>query len=165
MAEFSRQFLIYNGVPDDKVDVIMAARNKTLNETLAGYVPKADVQKQIDDAVAKVPKPDPIDPKTTEDYLKLQQERDMLRAIGGDDFASVKPKFRETVFRMLDRGEKAKAVSEQLTEIKGQYEEYFVPAEQPKGKPTFGSSDKGSMPKGEEGFVNDTLKNWGYRKE
>ena len=56
----------------------------------------------------------------------------MLRAIGGEDFQSVKPKFRETVFGMLDRSEKAPAVSDQLTGIRENYEEYFIPAEAPK---------------------------------
>ena len=56
----------------------------------------------------------------------------MLRAIGGEDFTKVKPKFRETVFGMLDRGEKAAAVADQLTGIKEKYEEYFLPDEQPK---------------------------------
>ena len=104
MAEFTRKFLMDHGVPEDQVDAIMAARNQTMNDTLSGYVPKADVQKQIDAAVAAVPKPEPIDPKTTDEYMALQRERDMLRAIGGEDFASVKPKFREQVFGMLDRG-------------------------------------------------------------
>ena len=40
---FSRKFLMDNGVPEDKVDVIMAERNRTLTD----YVPKADVQAQI----------------------------------------------------------------------------------------------------------------------
>ena len=44
---FSRKFLLDNGVPEDKVDVILAERNRTLND----YVPKTDVQSQIDKAV------------------------------------------------------------------------------------------------------------------
>lgn len=131
MAEFSRQFLMDHGVPDDQVDAIMAARNKTLNDTLSGYVAKADVQAQIDAAVAKIPKPEPVDPKTTPEYMELARERDMLRAIGGDEFQSVKPKFRETVWGMIDRGENAAAVADQLNGIKEKYEEYFVPAHEP----------------------------------
>lgn len=165
MAEFSRKFLMDHGVPEDQVDAIMAARNQTLNDTLSGYVPKADVQKQIDAAVAAVPKPDPVDPKTTDEYLSLQRERDMLRAIGGEDFAQVKPKFREQVFGMLDRGAKAKPVSEQLTGIREKYEEYFSGKEDPgQPKPTFGAATHGSMPTGEKSFVTDTLDAWGYRK-
>ena len=83
---------------------------------------------------------DPVDPKTTKEYMELMTERDMLRAIGGEDFQTVKPKFREQVFGMLDRGEKAKPISEQLTGIREKYEEYFTPKqepEQPKNTPQF----------------------------
>jgi hypothetical protein len=160
MAEFTRKFLMDHGVPDDQVDAIMAARNQTMNDTLAGYVAKADVQKQIEAAVAAVPKPEPIDPRTTDEYQALQRERDMLRAIGGDDFASVKPKFREQVFGMLDRSEKAKPISEQLTGIQEKYEEYFT-VKQETPKPTFGAPTQGSMPKGDDGAEAQFLKAWG----
>ncbi len=160
MAEFTRKFLMDHGVPEDQVDAIMAARNQTMNDTLAGYVAKADVQKQIEAAVAAVPKPEPIDPRTTDEYQALQRERDMLRAIGGDDFASVKPKFREQVFGMLDRSEKAKPISEQLTGIQEKYEEYFT-VKQETPKPTFGAPTQGSMPKGDEGVEAQFMKAWG----
>lgn len=161
MAEFTRKFLMDHGVPEDQVDAIMAARNQTMNDTLSGYVPKADVQKQIDAAIAAVPKPEPIDPKTTDEYMALQRERDMLRAIGGEDFASVKPKFREQVFGMLDRGEKAKPINEQLTGIQEKYEEFFTVKQEPTQKPTFGAPTQGSMPKGDEGAEAQFLKAWG----
>ena len=162
MAEFTRKFLMDHGVPEDQVDAIMAARNQTMNDTLSGYVPKADVQKQIDAAIAAVPKPEPIDPKTTDEYMALQRERDMLRAIGGEDFASVKPKFREQVFGMLDRGEKAKPINEQLTGIQEKYEEFFtVNKQEPTPNPTFGAPTQGSMPKGDEGAEAQFLKAWG----
>jgi len=161
MAEFTRKFLMDHGVPEDQVDAIMAARNQTMNDTLSGYVPKADVQKQIDAAVAAVPKPEPIDPKTTDEYMALQRERDMLRAIGGENFASVKPKFREQVFGMLDRGEKAKPINEQLTGIQEKYEEFFTVKQEPTPKPTFGAPTQGSMPKGDEGAEAQFLKAWG----
>ena len=163
MAEFTRKFLIDHGVPEDQIDAIMAARNQTLNDTLSGYVPKADVQKQIDAAIAAVPKPEPIDPTTTDAYKTLAAERDMLRAIGGEDFAGVKPKFREQVFGMLDRGDKAKPVAEQLTGIRTKYEEFFVSQqEEPKPKPQFGAPVQGSMPKGEEGAVAGFTNAWGF---
>ena len=96
-----------------------------------GYVSKRaaeDAKTQaVEAAKAGFKVPDPVDPKTTPEYMELAKERDMLRAIGGDDFSTVKPKFRETVFGMLDRGEKAASVADQLTGIKEKYEEYFVP--------------------------------------
>ena len=45
---FTRKFLTDHGVPEDQVDAIMAERNRTLTD----YVPKTDVQSQIDAAVA-----------------------------------------------------------------------------------------------------------------
>ena len=44
---FTRKFLTEHGVPEDQVDAIMAERNRTLQD----YIPKADVQAQIDEAV------------------------------------------------------------------------------------------------------------------
>lgn len=163
MAEFTRKFLIDHGVPEDQVDAIMAARNQTMNDTLAGYVPKADVQRQIDAAVAAVPKPEPIDPTTTEQYKTLAQERDMLRAIGGEDFAQVKGKFREQVFGMLDRAEGAKPIKDQLATIREKYDEFFVvQQEEPKQKPQFGAPLQGGMPKGEEGATAGFTNAWGF---
>ena len=63
---FTRKFLTDNGVPEDKVDVILAERNRTLKD----YVPQSDVQAQIDAAVKAV-HPDPIDVTQTEEYKSL----------------------------------------------------------------------------------------------
>lgn len=84
----------------------------------------------------------------------------MLRAIGSEDFANVKPKFRETVFGMLDRSEKAPAISEQLKTIGEKYEEYFTQAEEPHKTPQFGGSTQGSAPTGKTA----PTFNWGYDK-
>lgn len=154
---FTRSFLIENGVPEDNVDAIMAERSRTL----ADYVPREDVQRQIDEALARQ-KPKEIDPTTTEPYQLLARERDMLRAIGGEDFQTVKPKFREQVFGMLDRGEKAAPVADQLKTIQEKYEEYFVRKEEPAPKPQFGAQTQGSMPKGDEGAVNGFGSAWGF---
>ena len=77
----------------------------------------------------------------------------MLRAINGDDFAAVKPKFRETVYGMLDRGEKAPAIAEQLKTIGEKYEEYFTTPtqENPPAKPQFGTPTQGGAPSGKSG--------------
>ena len=150
---FTRKFLLDNGVPEDKIDAIMAERNRTL----ADYIPKTDVQAQIDAAVqAAQGTPPAVDVTTMPEYQQLAAERDMLRAIGGDDFASVKPKFREQVFGMLDRSEKAPAIADQLKTIGEKYEEYFTPQESkdpetPPGKPSFGAPTQGSAPSGKTG--------------
>ena len=123
MALFKRADLEAQGLTKDQIEYIMTESGRSLS---ANYVLTSDVQSRIDEAVKAV-KPEPVDVKTTPEYMEVVGERDMLRAIGGDDFSKVKPKFRETVFGMLDRGEKAAAVADQLTGIKEKYEEYFIP--------------------------------------
>ena len=130
MALFKRADLQAKGLNPEQIEYIMTESGRSLS---ANYTPTSDVLAQID-AALKAAKVEPVDPKTTPEYLEIVKERDMLRTIGGDDFATVKPKFREQVFGMLDRGEKAKAIQEQLTGIKEKYEEYFLP-EQPKDQP------------------------------
>lgn len=158
---FTRKFLIDNGVPEDKVDAIMAERNRTLTD----YIPKADMQAQID-AALEAAKQTPPDVTASAEYKAVVAERDMLRAIGGSDFENVKPKFREQVFGMLDRSEKAPAVSDQLTKIKESYEEYFTVKQEtppPESKPAFGAPTQGSAPTGKTG---DSFSDyWGFNKK
>lgn len=122
MALFKRSDLEAQGLTKEQIEYIMTESGRSLS---ANYTLNSDVQSRIDDAVKTV-KPEPVDIKTTPEYIEVVRERDMLRTIGGDDFATVKPKFRETVFGLLDRGEKAAAIPDQLSGIKEKYEEYFV---------------------------------------
>ena len=144
---FTRKFLIDNGVPEDKVDAIMAERNRTLSD----YIPKTDVQGQIDAAIAEAQKtwkgPDVTE---TKEYQDLKAQLDMREAIDSADYAGVKPKFRKTVYGMIDRADGAKPIADQMNSIKEQYEEYFSPeqVETPPTAPQFGSADTGAMPKG-----------------
>ena len=122
--------------PEQRTEQVFALYGRALDEGYISRQAAEDAKNQaVEAAKAGIKIPDPVDPKTTPEYMELANERDMLRAIGGDDFSTVKPKFRETVFGMLDRGEKAAAVADQLTGIKEKYEEYFLPAEQPKDQP------------------------------
>ena len=118
--------------PEQRTEQVFSLYGRALDE---GYISKsaAEEAKQaaIEAAKAGIKVPEPVDPKTTPEYMEVVRERDMLRAIGGEDFQGVKPKFRETVFGMLDRSEKAASVAEQLTGIKEKYEEYFTPAQEP----------------------------------
>ena len=140
------------GLTKEQADYIMTEGNRSL---AANYVLASDMQGKIDAAVQEAQKAaaEAVDPKTSKEYIDLLNERDMLRAIGGDDFASVKPKFRETVFGMLDRSEKAKPVADQLSGIAEKYEEYFVPVQQPEQPkaPTWGAPTQGSAPTGKQG--------------
>lgn len=87
----------------------------------------------------------------------------MLRALGSDDYANVKPKFRETVYKMLDRGENAKPIEEQLKKVAEDYEEYFTEQnEEPPTLPQFGSKVEGGMPKGQQTSISDV---WFGKKE
>ena len=122
--------------PEQRTEQVFALYGRALDEGYVSRQAAEDAKNQaVEAAKAGIKIPDPVDPKTTPEYMELAQERDMLRAIGGEDFTKVKPKFRETVFGMLDRGEKAAAVADQLTGIKEKYEEYFLPDEQPKDDP------------------------------
>lgn len=138
--------IIRNGelTEEQKTEQLFALYGRALDD---GYISKSAAeearQAAVEAAKAGLKATEPVDPKTTPEYLEILKERDMLRTIGGDDFAQVKPKFREQVFGMLDRGEKAPAIPEQLTGIREKYEEYFTPAqeqqqkEEPKKTPQF----------------------------
>lgn len=161
MALFKRADLKEQGFTDAQIEYIMTESGRSLS---ANYVLQSDVQGKIDAAVAAAT-PAPVDVKTTPEYAELARERDMLRAIGGDDFQTVKPKFREQVFGMLQTGEDAKPIGEQLSGIREKYDEYFLPQDQPNPKPQFGSPDKGAMPQGIEGAVAEFSKAWGFGKK
>lgn len=122
--------------PEQRTEQVFSLYGRALDE---GYISKRDsdeaITRAVEAAKAEIKIPDPVDPKTTPEYMDIVKERDMLRAIGGEDFSKVKPKFRETVFGMIDRNEKAPAISEQLTGIKEKYEEYFMPDEPDQPKP------------------------------
>lgn len=150
MAIFKRADLEAQGLTKEQIEFIMTEGNRSL---ATNYVLKSDMQTQIDAAVqaAKVAPPDVT---ASPEYKTLAAERDMLRAIGSDDFVKVKPKFREQVFGMLDHSEKAPAVADQLKTIGEKYEEYFVAEEQPENppkQPQFGAPAKGSAPTGKSG--------------
>ena len=143
--------------PEQRTEQVFALYGRALDE---GYISKTAAEDAKNAAVEAAKQgikvPEPVDPKTTPEYMEVAKERDMLRAIGGEDFATVKPKFRETVFGMLDRGEKAASVSDQLTGIKEKYEEYFVleqpTKDEPKNTPQYSrpASNTGTNPESEE---------------
>ncbi|MBO5959048.1 MAG: hypothetical protein J6Q65_02895 [Lentisphaeria bacterium] len=141
---------------EQKTEQLFALHGRALDD---GFISKRAAEDAknaaVEAAKAGINIPDPVDPKTTPEYMEVVRERDMLRAIGGEDFQSVKPKFRETVFGMLDRGEKAAPIAEQLTGIKEKYEEYFTPAQEPqepKNTPQFSKQPghSGTNPESEE---------------
>lgn len=153
---FSRKFLLDNGVPEDKVDVILAERNRTLKD----YIPQSDVQAQIDAAVeaAKKDAP-PADVTTSAEYIALLGENAKLRAFQGDDFANVKAPYRDIVWEKLDHAEKHKPYTEQLQELQGSMPDLFATKEEPP-KPSFGAQPQGSVPSGNTGP--SFMESWGF---
>ena len=163
MAIFKRETLKEKGLTDEQIDFLMSESGRALGD----YIPKSELQGHIDEAVKKLPPPIPIDPKTTEEYKKIAEELAMTKALGGEEFASVKPKFRETVYKMLDHGEKHAPYSEQMQGVAEQYEEYFTQtqAQQQTGpqKPQFGAPTEGTMPGGDKGASFSDY--WGFGKK
>ena len=156
---FTRKFLIDHGVPEDQVDAIMAERNRTLTD----YVPKTDVQSQIDAAVAtaRTEAANQVKVEESDAYKALQAELNKTRAIGSEDFSTVKPKFREAVYGLLDH---EKPVADQLPAIREQYEEYFATEDtKPTNTPQYSrqAPPPSHEPTTEEDkLVGELLKNW-----
>ena len=91
-----------------------------------------------------------------------QDRKSSLRAIGGEDFAGVKPKFREQVYALLEKGEGAKPLAEQLEELRGKFEEYFISGQRVQRLPRFGGPTRGSMPRGDMGAAEQFSQAWGF---
>ena len=151
---FTRKFLIEHGAPEDQVDAIMAERNRTLQD----YIPRADVQAQIDEAL-KAAKPEPHDPTQSEAYLKLAAKAAKLEAFGGEDFRAVKAPYRDIVWEKLDHAEKHKPYTEQLQELQSSMPDLFTTKEEPP-KPSFGAQPQGSVPSGKAGA--SFMDSWGF---
>jgi hypothetical protein len=150
---------------DERINRIMSLRGRDLDD---GYVSKSAAKAAQDSAIEQakseweknIPKPNI---KESEEYKALLGQFDayktMQNARTSEDFKEVKPKFFETVYSMVQRGDGAKPVKDQLAEIRGNYEEYFT--SQPTPKPNFGAPTAGSMPTGDEGATAQFLKAWG----
>ena len=162
MALFKRADLKAQGLTDEQIDFVMNEGNRSLAKN---YTLTSDVQSQIDTAV-QAAKAEPMNIKDSDDYKALQGEFDAYRAMQAarqsDEFKDVKPKFFETVYGMVNRGDGAEPVDKQLEGMRKEYEEYFTPGQQPNNKPTFGAPVEGSMPKGEQGAVSAFSSAWGF---
>lgn len=154
---FTRKFLAENGVPEDKIDLILAERNRTLKD----YTPNADVQAQIDAAIAAAKKgaPEPQDPTQSEAYLALLSKAQKLEAFQTEDFAAVKAPYRDIVWEKLDHTEKHKPYAEQITELQTSLPDLFNVKEEP-AKPAFGAPPQGAVPTGKTGP--SFMDTWGF---
>lgn len=126
--------------PEQRTEQVFALYGRALDD---GFISKsaAEEAKQaaIDATKAGFKAPDPIDPKTTPEYLELEKEIKKLRTIGGAEFSDVLPQYRDFAYGKLDFGEKAKPVSDQLNEMRGSFGEIFMPKheDQPKNTPQY----------------------------
>lgn len=153
---FTRKFLTDHGVPEDQIDAIMAERNRTLTD----YVPKDDVQKQIDAALAEAQKgAPPVDVTQAPEYIELLNKTQKLEAFQTDDFANVKTPYRDIVWQKLDHADKHKPYAEQLTELQSSLPDLFKTQEEPP-KPQFGAQPQGAAPTGQKGP--SFMDQWGF---
>ena len=154
--------------PEQRTEQVYGLYGRALDD---GYIAKTAAQQAqqtaLDNARAEWEKGIKTpDPKESDAYKQLQGQFDaykqMQTARGSKEYEGVKPKFFETVYGMVDRGDGAKPVEEQLKGIRENYEEYFTTAQQQEKKPTFGAPTEGSMPKGETGAVKGFADAWGF---
>ena len=153
--------------PEERTEQVFSLFGRAIDD---GYVTKTAAKAAQDSAIEQAkeawtkeqPKPDA---KESEEYKALQAKFDGYKAMetarASEDFKGVKPKFFETVYNMIDRGDGAKAVKEQLTELRKGYEEYFLPDDNP-AKPKFGGPTHGSLPSGEQGAAATLASAWGF---
>ena len=156
--------------PEERTDQLFSLYGRALDD---GYITKSAAEAAQNAAIeqAKISwqneQPE-IKIKETEEYKALQTEFDGYKtkqnARNSSDYADVKPKFFDRVYDLIDRADGAKPVSEQLAELKKDYEEYFNPAEPAPNRPQFGARTQGAMPKGDEGAVAAFENAWGYKK-
>lgn len=174
--ELSKILSDENLTPEERADSIFSLYGRAIDD---GYVTRGAAQAAQDAAVKTAQEAwekdwnanhPAINVKDSEEYKQLQADFDGYKtrqtARNSDDFKDVKPKFFDMVYDRLDHADGAKPVSEQLAEMRKEYEEYFtVPANTPAPKlPQFGAPSQGSMPKGEEGAVAAFTNAWGFKK-
>lgn len=156
---FTRKSLAGLGLNEELIEKVM-----TLHGTsMADFIPKSELKTKIDEAVADAKKNAPApNIKDSEDYKNLQKEFDgykrKVETSAELKKGGVKEKFLDNVYSMLDE---KKPASEQLEAIREQYEEYFIPTEQP-NTPQFGAQVKGQMPSGKTGKTFEDV--WGLKK-
>lgn len=133
MALFKRKDLEAQGLNEAQISWLMTEAQRALGD---GYILKSAAQEQAEEAARKAREeaPQAVNITESDEYKALAGELAKVKAISSEDFASVKPKFRESVWSMLDHD---KPVGEQLAGIKEQYEEYFAAPEEPRNTPQY----------------------------
>ena len=120
--------------PEQRTEQVFSLYGRALDDGYIGKAAAAQAQQTaLENARAEWEKGVKApDPKESEAYRALQGQFDAYQAMqaarAGADYAQVKPKFFETVYGMIDRGEGAPSVAEQLAGIRRDFEEYFAAA-------------------------------------
>jgi hypothetical protein len=155
--------------PEERADQIFSLYGRALDD---GYITRSAAEaaqeaaiKTAQEAWSKDQKP--INVKETPEYIDLQKQFDGYKtkqtARTSAEFAEVKPKFFDRVYDLIDRADGAKSVSDQLADLRKDYEEYFTSKDaDPAPKPQFGAKPEGTMPKGEEGAIAAFKNAWGF---
>lgn len=111
------------GITPEVIEAVMTLHGTSLSD----YVPKADVEAQIDAALKNV-KPPEINVKEAQEYKDLESQftdfKARTEARNSDAWKAVKPKFFDTVYDSIDR---EKDINEQFEAMRKDYEEYFMP--------------------------------------
>ena len=162
--------ILNNGdlTPEERADQIFSLYGRALDD---GYMTKSAAQaaqeaaiKTAQEAWQKEQKP--VNAKELPEYIQLQKEYDGYKtkqtARTSAEYADVKPKFFDRVYDLIDRADGAKPVTEQLADLRKDYEEYFTTADPAPIKPQFGARTQGAMPKGAEGAVAAFQNAWGF---
>lgn len=156
--------------PEQRVDEIMSLYGRAIDD---GFVTKKAAEAAQTAAVdaarteweSAQTKPDPTQ---SAEYAELQKQFDDFKtkeaARNSCEYKDVKQKFFDEVYSRVDRSEGAKPVSEQLADMRKEFDEFFVPAEPtPAPKfPQFGAQPAGGMPTGAEGATAAISNVWGF---
>lgn len=158
--------------PDQRTEQVYSLYGRALDD---GYISKTAAAQAQETALTAAKteweKAQTIpDPTESDAYKKLRGEFDDYKAMqaarGSKEYEGVKPKFFETVYGMIDRKDGAKPIADQMTAIRGEFEEYFTPQQQGgqggTPKPNFGAPVEGGMPTGETGAVKAFSDAWGF---
>lgn len=163
LMAFTRRSLSSYGLTEEQVEKVMALHGTSM----ADFVPKADVQAQIDAAVADAKKNAPApNIKESDDYKALQQDyenyKKKIEVSAELKKSGVKEKFLDSVYSLLEDGNPA---ADQLDAIREQYEEYFDMQTPPPAStgPQFGAQVKGQMPGGQKPTSFEDV--WGLSKK
>ena len=159
-----------NLTPEERTDQLFSLYGRSLDD---GYITKSAAQAAQTAAIetakeAWTKEQKPVNATELPEYIKLKNEFDGYKtkqtARTSAEYAEVKPKFFDRVYDLVDRADGAKPVTEQLADLKKEYEEYFIPeqAADPAPKPQFGAKPEGAMPKGDEGAIAAFKNAWGF---